>query len=197
MNYLDQEGEEEGEDVDGIKKEEPNQELLEVEPELTLDKAIIKPAIIKISKSKNFKTNLQKSIIGDNSEKATNTKCLDSEKYYGCSYCDKTFTKPHFAKIHERVHTGEKPYACRYCAKKFSQSQSVTIHERIHTGDKPFACKSCNYKTTNSSSLKTHELTHVNGRLKKPNFKHGRFMAKPSLKIETAKRYLLELSWSM
>merc|ERR1719483_1812227 len=56
--------------------------------------------------------------------------------------------------------------------KKFSQSQSVTIHERIHTGDKPFACRSCNYKTTNSSSLKTHELTHVNGRLKKPNFKH-------------------------
>ena len=57
-------------------------------------KAIIRPAIIKISKSKNFKTNLQKSIIGDNSEKATDNKYLDSGKSYGCSYCDKTFTKP-------------------------------------------------------------------------------------------------------
>ena len=37
MNYLDQEAGEDGEDIDGIKKEEPNQELLEVEPELTLE----------------------------------------------------------------------------------------------------------------------------------------------------------------
>ena len=37
MNYLDQEVGEEGEDLDGIKKEEPNQELLEVEPELALE----------------------------------------------------------------------------------------------------------------------------------------------------------------
>ena len=97
---------------------------------------------------------MQKSIIGDNSKKATIAKYLDSEKSYGCRYCDKTFTKPHFAKIHERVHTGEntgeKHYACRYCGKKFSQSGSAKIHERIHTGDKPFACKNCNYKTTNT-----------------------------------------------
>ena len=62
--------------------------------EFISDKVIIKPAIIKISKSKNFKTNLQKSIIGDNSEKATDNKYLDSGKSYCCSYCDKTFTKP-------------------------------------------------------------------------------------------------------
>ena len=37
MNYLNQEVGEEGEDLDGIKKEEPNQELLEVEPELALE----------------------------------------------------------------------------------------------------------------------------------------------------------------
>ena len=106
---------------------------------------------------------MQKSIIGDNSKKATIAKYLDSEKSYGCRYCDKTFTKPHFAKIHERVHTGEntgeKHYACRYCGKKFSQSGSARIHERIHTGDKPFACKNCSYKTTNASNLKKHKQT--------------------------------------
>ena len=122
------------------------------------DKTIIKPAIIKKIESNNMETKVQKS--NPNVEKSRN-----NQKSYGCSYCDKTFTKPHFAKIHERVHTGEntgeKHYACRYCDKKFSQSGSAKIHERIHTGDKPFACKNCNYKTTNDSNLKKHELIHT------------------------------------
>ena len=66
------------------------------------DKTIIKPAIIKKIESNNIETKVQKS--NPNVEKSRN-----NQKSYGCSYCDKTFTKPHFAKSHEtRVHSAQR-----------------------------------------------------------------------------------------
>ncbi|GMT15722.1 hypothetical protein PFISCL1PPCAC_7019, partial [Pristionchus fissidentatus] len=38
-----------------------------------------------------------------------------------CSFCGKTFTRPHDRRVHERVHTGERPYKCHLCPATFKQ----------------------------------------------------------------------------
>ncbi|KPP68822.1 zinc finger protein 177-like, partial [Scleropages formosus] len=65
---------------------------------------------------------------------------LPGEKPFGCTLCDKSFSKPSLLKKHQVVHTGEKPYSCDICGKSFSYMYSLKSHQITHSGEKPFTC---------------------------------------------------------
>lgn len=62
---------------------------------------------------------------------------------YACSYCDKSFGRPHEKVKHERIHTGEKPHGCDICGKTFRVAYCLTMHMRSHTNVRPYACPHC------------------------------------------------------
>lgn len=62
---------------------------------------------------------------------------------YACSYCEKSFGRPHEKVKHERIHTGEKPHGCDICGKTFRVAYCLTMHMRSHTNVRPYACPHC------------------------------------------------------
>ena len=70
----------------------------------------------------------------------TNTPIDSRNRKYACKYCNKKFTQWHYAKTHERIHTGEKSYACNYCDKNFSHLRSLkqiklfTLEKNVFAG---------------------------------------------------------------
>lgn len=82
------------------------------------------------------------------------------EKPFGCTICQKRFTRDHHLKTHMRLHTGEKPYQCDHCERQFVQVANLRRHLRVHTGEKPYACEQCSDKFSDSNQLKQHILIH-------------------------------------
>ena len=83
---------------------------------------------------------------------------------YGCSSCDKTFSRSSSLTRHMLTHTGERPYPCRTCDKTFKQSAHLTAHERTHTGERLYPCRTCDRAFKQSSDLTAHERTHTGER---------------------------------
>ncbi|XP_018593899.1 zinc finger protein 883-like [Scleropages formosus] len=86
---------------------------------------------------------------------------LPGEKPFGCTLCDKSFSKPSLLKKHQVVHTGEKPYSCDICGKSFSYMYSLKSHQITHSGEKPFTCLQCGTSFTKKTYLETHQNTHT------------------------------------
>lgn len=83
------------------------------------------------------------------------------ERPFGCSVCQRSFSKKRYLNTHEKLHIAEKPYTCRFCPKCFIRKDSLDYHERSHTGERPFACSVCLRKFASKSHVVSHELTHT------------------------------------
>lgn len=89
------------------------------------------------------------------------TRTYTDERPFGCSVCQRSFSKRRYLNAHEKLHIAEKPYACRFCPKCFIRKDSLDYHERSHTGERPFACSVCHRKFACKSNVVSHEQTHT------------------------------------
>lgn len=83
-----------------------------------------------------------------------------SERPYGCSDCDRRFSRADELTRHMRIHTGQKPFQCQICLRWFSRSDHLTTHIRTHTGEKPFPCDVCGRRFARSDERKRHMKVH-------------------------------------
>uniref|UniRef100_A0A4W5RWB0 C2H2-type domain-containing protein n=1 Tax=Hucho hucho TaxID=62062 RepID=A0A4W5RWB0_9TELE len=83
------------------------------------------------------------------------------EKRFLCMFCNKGFSCPQKAEIHNRVHTGVKSFSCTQCHMRFSQSGNLKRHQRVHTGEKPFSCTQCQMRFAQAGHLKRHQRVHT------------------------------------
>ncbi|XP_067933295.1 zinc finger protein 423-like [Watersipora subatra] len=102
---------------------------------------------------------------GSDGEKDAISERSDSESReypYGCSYCDKAFSKFSYVRDHELVHSDEMPYQCEYCQRPFRHKRSRDRHMKLHTGDKSYRCSLCDSAFSRSDHLKNHMKSHSN-----------------------------------
>ena len=83
-----------------------------------------------------------------------------AERPYGCSDCDRRFSRADELTRHMRIHTGQKPFQCQICLRWFSRSDHLTTHIRTHTGEKPFPCDVCGRRFARSDERKRHMKVH-------------------------------------
>ncbi|KAJ8414089.1 hypothetical protein AAFF_G00066870 [Aldrovandia affinis] len=83
------------------------------------------------------------------------------EKAHCCSYCGKRFGRADLLKAHKRTHTGERPFGCGVCGKSYGQPGQLRIHKRIHTGERPYCCPHCGKRFSEHNQLKVHLRTHT------------------------------------
>ncbi|XP_036382809.1 zinc finger protein 436-like [Megalops cyprinoides] len=83
------------------------------------------------------------------------------EKAHCCSYCGKRFGRADLLKAHKRTHTGERPFSCNVCGKSYGQPGQLRIHKRIHTGERPYCCPHCGKRFSEHNQLKVHLRTHT------------------------------------
>ncbi|XP_057689400.1 zinc finger protein 39-like [Corythoichthys intestinalis] len=86
------------------------------------------------------------------------TKNCASEKPFGCTLCDKVFSRKTNLEAHKRTHAGEKPFpfACSLCEKRYYCQSQLTTHTRTHTGEKPFPCSFCKKRFYHKRTLNRH-----------------------------------------
>ena len=87
--------------------------------------------------------------------------CLQREKPFVCSICNKAFSLPCKLKIHRRKHSGQRPYTCKMCCASYITMFSLTRHiNNKHIGFRPHSCKQCSKAFFESAALKRHMLLH-------------------------------------
>ncbi|XP_042370424.1 oocyte zinc finger protein XlCOF8.4-like [Plectropomus leopardus] len=92
-----------------------------------------------------------------NSPKEEVVAVRDSEKPFGCSECERRFSRVLDLKIHRRyTHPREKPHSCSVCQKTFTEKLTLQKHMRIHTGEKPHSCSVCLQTFRWYSQLQSH-----------------------------------------
>uniref|UniRef100_A0A3P9AN04 C2H2-type domain-containing protein n=1 Tax=Esox lucius TaxID=8010 RepID=A0A3P9AN04_ESOLU len=162
-------------------------EQLQMDPELTLDKAIA--CIYQSERMKKqqelpeeaFKANNSASDISgvlscsqqtsqENVDESLDTddvdNCIESSnpgggKPHHCSYCGSSFQKVRDLMRHQRTHTGEKPHHCPVCNKSFARLDKLKLHQEIHTGVKPHSCPDCEKSFARLDKLQLHQRTHT------------------------------------
>ncbi|XP_030831212.1 zinc finger protein 423 isoform X2 [Strongylocentrotus purpuratus] len=92
---------------------------------------------------------------------------VDNSLPYPCQYCDKSFSRLRFLKIHEQSHRDKLRFECTYCARLFKHKRSLDRHVKLHTGFKKYHCPYCEAAYARSDHLKTHIQTHIKGSVKK------------------------------
>jgi len=83
-----------------------------------------------------------------------------AERPFGCTDCDRRFSRADELTRHMRIHTGQKPFQCQICLRWFSRSDHLTTHIRTHTGEKPFPCDVCGRRFARSDERKRHMKVH-------------------------------------
>jgi hypothetical protein len=80
---------------------------------------------------------------------------------FGCTACDRKFTRRYIANLHARSANGERPYSCLTCGKSFSRSDDLSRHNRVH-GSPPahFKCRFCERTFNRSDNLNRHLEKH-------------------------------------
>ena len=92
------------------------------------------------------------------------------KKSYGCTVCNKVFTKIYPLRQHMRIHSSEKRYECNICKKRIKYKPNLDRHMRNHTINETFQCEKCN----KLFSQKEHLLVY----LKKPHVEGKPFQCK-------------------
>ncbi|KAK9379233.1 uncharacterized protein V2V93DRAFT_374328 [Kockiozyma suomiensis] len=59
---------------------------------------------------------------------------------FGCTLCDKRFTRAYNLRSHLRTHTDERPFKCSVCGKAFARQHDRKRHEGLHSGVRRFEC---------------------------------------------------------
>ena len=87
------------------------------------------------------------------------------KKSYGCTVCNKVFTKIYPLHQHMRIHSSEKPYECNICKKRIKYKPNLNRHMRHHTINETFQCEKCNKLFRQKEYLLMHlKKRHVEGK---------------------------------
>eukprot|EP01083_Nonionella_stella_P096852 272305_1 len=82
------------------------------------------------------------------------------------SKCNKSFSRKHDLKMHERLHSNTTELAsCAFCGMKFTHPSNLRKHIKHfhahHDGPKPFVCKHCKKRFDRKESLQKHFQVHL------------------------------------
>lgn len=89
------------------------------------------------------------------------------EKPFGCSKCDKKFTRKEDLTRHEILHSGIKSFKCPTCFKTFAIKPSLNLHLLTHTKEEPRACHECGRAFIRKDCLLRHMRRRHRGVLDK------------------------------
>ena len=79
---------------------------------------------------------------------------------FKCDQCDATFKRAIGLLAHQKRHKKAYILFCRTCKKGFYNKRQMQQHENIHSGLKPFACSICDYRCACESNLPKHMKIH-------------------------------------
>ena len=85
----------------------------------------------------------------------------NSEIYYKCNHCEKTFGQSSYLKKHViYVHGGKKNHKCQQCCNSFSRFQQLQSHVKyIHENEIPKKCQICEKHFKSTDELNSHVRT--------------------------------------
>lgn len=81
----------------------------------------------------------------------------ESESYFVCTLCEKSFRTKSGLKSHVEKHTGTEKYRCVICSKSFVHFQHYNGHMASHDPSKMVHCKYCHKFFTFKSNRDRHE----------------------------------------
>ncbi|XP_070572579.1 uncharacterized protein [Ptychodera flava] len=85
-----------------------------------------------------------------------------SDKKFTCKKCGKKFPNVKGLLGHELIHRDNNPHVCKYCGRRFAAKSTRIVHERTHTGEKPYKCRYCNKAFAQRNGVDLHEKTWHN-----------------------------------
>ena len=79
---------------------------------------------------------------------------------FKCDQCDSTFKTASGLVNHRKRHVKAYKFFCRTCNKGFYEKRQLHQHENIHSGLKPYACSICEYRCACKYNLPKHMKIH-------------------------------------
>ncbi|CAL1541089.1 unnamed protein product [Lymnaea stagnalis] len=85
---------------------------------------------------------------------------VTDENPHNCQYCEKSFPKKAYLRLHQQTHTAHMPYKCRHCPRLFRHKKSRERHEKLHSSDRRYKCQTCGVGYSRSDHLRNHIKSH-------------------------------------
>ncbi|XP_055891595.1 zinc finger protein 423-like isoform X3 [Biomphalaria glabrata] len=79
---------------------------------------------------------------------------------HNCQFCEKSFAKKAYLKLHQQTHTAHMPYKCHHCPRLFRHKKSRERHEKLHSSDRKYKCQTCGVGYSRSDHLRNHIKSH-------------------------------------
>ncbi|XP_058120629.1 zinc finger protein 467-like [Anopheles ziemanni] len=88
----------------------------------------------------------------------------DTGRAYECPHCQSQFLNKREFERHLMTHADVKPFGCTSCNKKFSRKDKLHRHERVHQRERQsFECPTCAAKFQRKGALASHLKIHCTG----------------------------------